>query len=524
MTLWAQASISGFVGAASGARILRAMFVATCFFMVTSPISVEAEQTPIRVASKNFGESYLLSEIAAQLLEARGFAVERQFGLGGTLICYSALEQGEVDLYIEYTGTLAQAVFKSDRALNLRELRSGLPASLALLAPFGFNNTYAIAVRAAMASELGLKKIGDLIRYPELKFVVSHEFLERNDGWPGLAAAYELAVDPAGIEHGLAYQAIADGAIDVTDAYSTDGELVQYQLTLLADDLQFFPEYLAAPLVRKALPASAKAALGELADTLTANQMQALNAAVLAGSKSGKADFAAIAQGFLLARGLVESRVLTSPAERMWRDLWRNTLRHLELTLVSLGFAIVFGVGVGVLVFRNASLSSSVVYACGLLQTIPSIALLALMIPLLGIGKTPAIVALFLYALLPILRNTVVALGTIDPELVRTAKAIGLSRGERLRHVLVPMALPNIFAGIRTAAVISVGTATLAAFIGAGGLGDPIVTGLSLNDTNLILQGAIPAACLAMLIELVFELIERRVIPLPLREAARGGG
>lgn len=483
-----------------------------------------SDHPPIRVASKNFGESYLLSEIASQLLEARGFVVTRQFGLGGTLICYSALTQGEIDLYIEYSGTLAQAVLKSERAMSLAELRNGLPAELALLEPFGFNNTYAMAVRSQTASELGLSTVGDLRAHPELRVVVSHEFLERNDGWPGLAKAYNLSVVPAGIEHGLAYQAIADGAIDVTDAYSTDGELVEYELALLADNQQFFPEYLAAPLVRRALPAAAQAALGELADTLSAKQMQALNAQVLAGSKSGEADFASIAQKFLVARGLVEASAVGSPDERMWRDLWRNTLRHLELTLVALLLAIAVGVGVGVLVFRNAALARGVVYVCGLLQTIPSIALLALMIPLLGIGKTPAIVALFLYALLPILRNTVVALGTIDPELTRTATAIGLSRGERLRHLLVPMALPNIFAGIRTAAVISVGTATLAAFIGAGGLGDPIVTGLSLNDTNLILQGAIPAACLAMLIELGFEVVERWVIPKPLRDAAQSGG
>ncbi len=506
------------------ASFFGALLMAVVLAFLAAPASAAAQQNPIRVASKNFGESYLLSEIASQLLEARGFEVARQFGLGGTLICYSALAQGEVDLYIEYSGTISQAVLKSEGALSMAELRAGLPSDLLLLEPFGFSNTYAVAVRATTARELGLVTIGDLQAHPELKVVVSHEFLERNDGWPGLAAAYNLRVDPAGIEHGLAYQAIADGAIDVTDAYSTDGELVQYQLRILEDDRQFFPDYLAAPLVRSDLPNAAKSALGELANTLNATQMQALNAAVLDGSKSGEADFAAIAQGFLLEQGLVDASVVRSPSDRMWRDLWRNTLRHLELTLVALLLAIVVGVGVGVLVFRNANLARGVVYICGLLQTIPSIALLALMIPLLGIGRTPAIVALFLYALLPILRNTVVALGTIDPELVRTAKAIGLSRGERLRYVLVPMAMPNIFAGIRTAAVISVGTATLAAFIGAGGLGDPIVTGLSLNDTNLILQGAIPAACLAMLIELSFEVIERWVIPAPLREAAQGGG
>jgi len=281
------------------------------------------------------------------------------------------------------------------------------------------------------------------------------------------------------------------------------------------------------PFVRASLPEGAKAVLRELADTLDADQMQALNSLVLGAELSGSGnagDFAAVAQDFLVQENLISAQAASSKQDRLWSALWRNTVRHMQLTVIALGFAVLVGVGVGLLVFRNARVASAVVYLCGLLQTIPSIALLALMIPILGIGLVPAIVALFLYALLPILRNTVVALGTIDPELVRTARAIGLSRSERMRHVLLPLSLPNIFAGIRTAAVISVGTATLAAFIGAGGLGDPIVTGLSLNDTGLILQGAIPAACLAMAIELGFEVLERWIIPQPLREAARGGG
>lgn len=500
-------------------------------FSLTSAIApgLRADDV-IRIASKNFGESYLLSEIAAQLLEARGFTVRRQLGLGGTLICYGALVNDQIDVYIEYTGTITQAILKSPESLDLAEIRAQIPQDLELLLPLGFNNTYAMTMRAKQADSLGLSTVSDLVAQPNLNVVVSHEFLERNDGWPGLKKRYGFTTTPTGIEHGLAYQALADGAIDVTDAYSTDGELARYKLRVLEDDLGFFPEYLALPFVRASLPETAKAVLKELANTLDAEEMQALNSAVLGaelsgGSEAGGAgDFASVAQEFLLQKNLIAAQAASSASDRMWGALWRNTLRHLQLTLVALGFAVLVGVGVGLVVFRNPSLANAVVYLCGLLQTIPSIALLALMIPLLGIGLVPAIVALFLYALLPILRNTVVALGTIDPELVRTAKAIGLSRRERMRHVLLPLSLPNIFAGIRTAAVISVGTATLAAFIGAGGLGDPIVTGLSLNDTGLILQGAIPAACLAMAIELGFEVLERWVIPEPLRDAARAGG
>ena len=486
-----------------------------------------AGQQVLTIGSKNFGESYLLSEIAAQLLEARGFEIQRRFGLGGTLICYGALVEGEIDLYMEYTGTLAQAVLKAPQQLSLAELndRLGGPGqreALEVLAPFGFNNTYAMTMRSAQAQRLGIERITDLRAHPDLNIVVSHEFLERGDGWPGMSARYDLEGSPSGIEHGLAYQALADGAIDVTDAYSTDGELARYSLKVLLDDRGFFPEYLAAPLVRRDLPAAAREALGELAGRFTDTRMQELNAAVLAGAAEGEADFAAIAGDYLDELGLVDGAANPSTASaRLWRELRQNTWRHLQLTLLALFFAILVGVGVGALVFRSPMVSKAVIYICGLLQTIPSIALLALMIPLFGIGFVPAIVALFLYALLPILRNTIVALTTIDPELIRTATAIGLSPRERLRHLLLPMALPNIFAGIRTSAVICVGTATLAAFIGAGGLGDPIVTGLSLNDTNLILRGALPAAVLAMLFELGFEGLERWLVPAPLRVERR---
>ena len=135
------------------------------------------------------------------------------------------------------------------------------------------------------------------------------------------------------------------------------------------------------------------------------------------------------------------------------------------------------------------------------------------MIPIFGIGELPAITALFLYSLLPILRSAITALTTIDPILVNVSRAIGMTKFQQLRHVLFPLALPNILSGIKTATIICIGTATLAAFIGAGGLGEPIVTGLALNDTNLILQGAIPAACLAIIVEILFEILEKRIIP-----------
>ncbi len=471
-----------------------------------------ASAEPVRIASKNFNESYILAEIIAQRLEAEGIVVERRFGLGGTLICFDALVAGEIDLYVEYTGTLSQAILGSPGVTELDALNALIrDRGLAMLAPLGFNNTYAMATPRAVAESRGLERIGDMAAHEDLKIVVSHEFLERKDGWPGLSVAYDLGMPVTGIEHGLAYQAIAEGSIDVTDAYSTDGELERYDLKVLGDDLGYFPEYLAAPLVRTALPTPVLDVINSLSGRIDAARMQAMNAEVVFAKRS----FASVANEFLVAEGLSDVR---SETGSLLRALGRNTLQHLKLTATALVGAVIFGIGLSLAVFRRPMVARAVTYFCGLLQTVPSIALLALLIPLLGIGMAPAVLALFLYSLLPILRNTLTALTTIDPTLIRVAEAMGLKSGEQLRHVYLPLSAPSMFAGIRTAAVISIGTATLAAFIGAGGLGDPIVTGLALNDTNLILQGAIPAALLAVLTELVFEGLERWLIPASLRD------
>ncbi|XOV84361.1 MAG: glycine betaine ABC transporter substrate-binding protein [bacterium] len=458
----------------------------------------------IRVGSKNFNESYILAEVVSQLLEVRGFTVERKFGLGGTLICYQALVAGEIDIYVEYTGTLSQAILNLPGNPDREVLNKALePVGLTLLDQFGFNNTYAIAVQQKVAQSRGLQTIGDLAAHPDLEVVVSHEFLERADGWPGLSQAYGLTFPVRGIEHGLAYQAISQGAIGVTDVYSTDGELVRYDLTVLEDVLDYFPSYFAAPLVRRSLPDEARQALGVLANTITDASMQQLNAAVVFEGRT----FAQVASTFLASIDV--DSVVAEPS--MWPSLVRNTLRHLQLTGIALGLAIVVGLGIALLVYRVDWLSNSVIYISGLMQTIPSIALLALMIPLFGIGMLPAIIALFLYSLLPILRNAITALTHVDVTLIQVSNALGLTNAEQLKHVLLPLSVPAIFAGIRTAAVISIGTATLAAFIGAGGLGDPIVVGLSLDNTDLILQGAIPAALLAIFTEMAFNLIEKRL-------------
>lgn len=502
-------------------RLVQLSFFLLCSLLVLPSLAVASDPAPvgqpldqktIRVASKNFNESYLLSEMLAQLLESDGYLVDRKFGLGGTLICYEALRNDEIDVYVEYTGTLIQAILKLPATTKSSQMKEALAVQeLGLLSPLGFDNTYALVIKQEKAERLGLRSIADLAAHEQLKVVVSHEFLQRKDGWPGLSASYGLPQAVSGIEHGLAYQALNTGSIDVTDAYSTDGELQRYQLQVLTDDKRYFPAYLAAPLIRAGVSPAAQRSLNKLAGRLDDETMQRLNAEVVFNKRS----FAVVAAEFLVAEKLVLQAAVTPPGwqDRLPAGLLSNIAQHLKLTGIALGLAIVLGLGVSLLVFRNPLASSFVLYVCSLVQTIPSIALLALMIPIFGIGEVPAIIALFLYSLLPIVRNTVTALTTVDPTLVRVGVAIGLTPSQQLRHLFLPLSLPGIFAGVRTAAVISIGTATLAAFIGAGGLGDPIVTGLSLNDSNLILQGAIPAALLAIGTEIIFAWFERRWIP-----------
>ena len=461
---------------------------------------------PIVVGSKTFTESYVLAEIMAELLEANGETVERKFGFGGTLVSFEALRRGEIDVYGEYTGTIREVILEPGAPEDLAAALAPLGAEP--LAEFGFDNTYALVVTAETAARLGLDRISDLRAHPELVIGLSHEFRDRRDGWPGLAQRYQLPQRSLGIEHGLAYRALVDGRIAVTDAYSTDGDLERYNLVVLRDDRSFFPRYAALPLVRLSLAERAKRTLARLGGRIDERTMRRLNAEVVVEGRS----FAEVAAEFLEDEGLAGSGTAASQSP-LATTLLRNTLVHLKLTSISLLAACVSGLAIALAVYRSAGLSRGVLYVAGLLQTIPSIALLALLIPVAGVGQVPAIIALFLYSLLPIVRNAITALLTIDPLLRRVASAMGLTQAQQLRHIYVPLALPHVLAGLRIAAVISIGTATLAAFIGAGGLGEPIVTGLALNNTGLILQGAIPAALLALATELAFEWLERALIP-----------
>lgn len=498
-------------------------------------VSTSALASPegLTIGSKTFPESRILAEIMAQLVESRlKVPVTRRFGLGGTMICFSALKSGDIDLYAEYTGTALVTILErpphGDPLRVFMEVQQEYAARYGLtwLAPFGFNNGYALAVPARKAAALKLETISDLRGHPELRVGVSHEFLRRPDAYPGLRQEYGLQFSSVrGMEHGLAYQAIAAGQLDLIDVYTTDGNLLRYDLKLLEDDRHFFPPYLAAPVVRQdALERhpELRETLGLLAYKLDDEAMQSLNLQVEGEGRS----IASVASQFLEESLLLDEtqQVSQAPAQRGGllqlfltrpRRYLQLTSQHLQLVVLAVALATLLSVPLGILATRRPALADPLLGTLGTIQTIPSLALLAFMIPVpgLGLGWRSAVCALFLYALLPIVRNTYTGIKEVDPVLLEAARGMGLSRWQTLRLVQLPLAMRTIMAGIRTSCVISVGVATLAAFIGAGGLGEPIISGLQLNDTALVLSGALPAATLAILVDLGLGRLEKALTP-----------
>ena len=471
----------------------------------------------LRVGSKRFTESYILGEIIAQSVPG---GAEHRPGLGNTGIVYAALKAGSVDVYPEYTGTIARALLGLDGAFTLADLERRLaPEGLGVGVRLGFNNTYALAMREKQAERLSVRTLSDLARHPALKLGLGQEFLARSDGWPALKTGYAMPQKPAGLDHGLAYEAIAAGQIDVMDIYSTDAKIERYGLRVLEDDRGVFPRYDAVLLYRLDLPQrlpQAWKALQTLEGRISDRQMIRLNAAAELEHKS----FAEVAKAFLAGSGAGAAPVRSFLAALFGGNFWRLTRQHLLLVFASLAAGIIVAVPLGVLAARIEVAAQPILGAVGVIQTIPSLALLAFLIPLLGsIGTVPALIALFLYSLLPIVRNTHAGMEGVGRGMREAAMALGLAPGDRLLLIELPLAAPSILAGIKTSAVIGVGTATIAAFIGAGGYGERIVQGLALNDNTTLLAGAIPAAALALIIQGSFELIERAAFPLLRRRA-----
>jgi len=499
---------------------------------------------PLVVGSKRFTESYILGEIVSQAVIAAGHdRVVLKSGLGNTGILLSALRSGEIDLYPEYTGTITREILKTEQVLSLAEINARLlPSGLQAGVLLGFDNSYVLAVRREVAEKLQLRSISDLAKHLDLKLGLSHEFIGRSDGWKGLANRYQLGkLAPKGLDHGLAYEAIRARQIDVMDAYGTDSKLLRDRLVVLQDNLNFFPTYDALLLYRSDVPtrfASTWKVLSGLQNTISQQTMGELNARAEVDGQP----FAVVARDFLQqqARGQaqesgqgqdqVQGKTSTtrvggsvSHTERpsaqqsflqtlFGPDFWRLSAQHLFLVLVSLLLAIAVGIPLGVLSFYRPGAGQIVLSVTSVIQTIPSLALLAFLISLFGlIGTIPAIVALFLYALLPIIQSTHAGLSEISPSMRQAATALGLGARDQLYLIELPLARTVILSGIKVSAVLSVGTATIAAFVGAGGFGERIAQGLALNDTLMLLAGAIPSAGLALLMQYGFFVFERRL-------------
>ena len=469
----------------------------------------------VRVGSKKFTESVILGEAATQLARSTGARATHRRELGGTAVLWEALRRGELDVYPEYTGTLRQELLSGRHLPDDAALRAALAeAGLRMSRPLGFNNTYALGMKEAEAQRLGIRRISDLRAHPALRIGFSNEFMDRADGWPALRDSYQLPQqDVRGLDHDLAYRGLESGALQLTDLYSTDAEIAAYGLRVLEDDLHHFPVYDAVLLYRQELEALAPEALAamlRLEGRVSERDMVTLNAE----ARLERVPEARVAAGFLASALGITSEVR---GDGLASRVWTRTREHLFLVGVSLLAAVVLAVPLGVVAARRPRLGRGVLGLTGVIQTVPSLALLVVMIPLLGIGSRPAIAALFLYSLLPIVRNTAAGLAGIPLEVRESAEALGLPERARLWRIELPMAAPSILAGIQTAAVINVGTATLGALVGAGGYGQPILTGIRLDNAALILEGAIPAAALALLVSGLFDVVERLVVPRGLR-------
>ena len=482
----------------------------------------------VSIGSKKFTEGIILGDVLTALVADSDIPVRHRRALGGTRIVYNALVSGEIDAYVEYSGTLIHEVLADDgldAAADPATVRERLAARLAddgirLGGAIGFENNFALGVPKPRATELGLARISDLRAHPNLRLRFGNEFMDRADGWPGLRDFYALPQrDVRGVEHELAYRALGSGDADVTELYTTDAEIAYYDLRTLDDDRRYFRRYDALLLYRIDLEQrqpEAVAALKRSVGLIDAPRMIAMNAGVKIDGRS-EAEVAAD----LLRTELGIDRA--PPPDGFIARLLRHTWEHAFLVGISLTAAVLVAVPLGIIAAYRRRLGQIVLGVVGVAQTIPALALLVFMIPLFGIGAGPALVALFLYSLLPIVRNTHAGITGISASLVESAEALGLPPAARLRRVELPLAMPTVLAGIKTAAVINVGAATLGALIGAGGYGQPILAGIRLDNTALILEGAVPAAVFALAVSWLFERAEQAVVPRGIRGRASGG-
>ena len=492
-------------------RLFSSLLSLLIVLLLSGPVHAQPADSTLTLGSKKFTENVILGWMGTHLLRAQGLPATHREELGGSRFLWEALIRGDIDAYPEYTGTLRREIL-ADRSIPSHpdSLRAVLAErGIGITPPLGFNNTYALGMRADQADSLGIETIGDLRAHPNLRLGFSNEFMDRADGWPSLKRAYTLPQTARGVDHDLAYRGLANGQLDVIDLYSTDAKIERYDLRVLRDPKRHFPAYEAVFLYRHDLRTRAPgavAALQRLGGRIPADTMQTLNARV----QIDQADEGTVAAAFV---NRTFGLMATADTNTRWERLRRYTADHLVLVGLSLGLAILLGIPLGIVAAKRRLLGPAILTVIGVIYTIPALALLAMMVPPLGLGRVPAVTALVLYSLLPIVWTTYTGLKDLSPPLLESAEALGLPPDAKLWRIELPLAARSILAGVKIAAVINIGAATLGALIGAGGYGQPILTGIRRANLGLILEGTVPAGVLTLLALALLEGLERLLLP-----------
>ena len=515
---------------------------AACFVDATATRGGERPsggQQVIKVGSKHFTEQKILGYMVAELIEARtDLEADRgAIGLSGTKMAFQAVQSGEIDLYPEYTGTGWVNILDEEYEPGmtpddiLQQVRQTFREkwNLTWLDPLGFENSYAFAMREAHAEKLGITKVSDLEGHlDDLQPGFDHEFVDRPE-FKRIPDVYGFEFKEREIrllQPSLMYPAIQAEEVDLIDAFTTDGRVDAYNLRLLEDDKGLFPPYDACLLVRQEVldeHPELRDALGQLSGRFTMEDMRRLNFEVADTEASPEC----VAHNFLVEEGLLPDGqkrdcggglpewVPGFAAAWINFGIWGQLLRHIKLVAAAMAMAIVVGVGAGLALTRFRTLAPPMLGLASIIQTVPSLALLALMIPIWGIGQPASIAALFLYAVLPILRNTYTAVDEVDPAVIEVGKGMGMTDFQILWKVEIPLCLPVVMAGIRTSMVICVGIATLCTFAAAGGLGDIIWMGMQKGQrgTSYILAGVVPAVVLALSLDGLIALLQYLLTP-----------
>lgn len=507
-----------------------------CLFSAVFSASLLApaysKQDKIRIGSRDFPESVLVAEILSTSIEKfTDYKVDRKFHLGGVKVCLAAMQSNNLDIYPDYTGSLIHNVLgehdRNQYLVNYIKMALNEKYDFSITESLGFENSFVLAVRKSFAKKYNLETLSDLASLlssnkelaQNIRVAFKHSFLKRPDGYKMLQDIYAFDFQKLmALEYNIAYQNLKENRIDVIDAFSTDSRLKDPELTALKDDRNALIPYSSVYVYRNKLKQNFPEIMKIqklLDESLTNEKMLELNSRIEAGEPYKQVAESFIAElehepGFL---DLSDDASLSFWQKRLKQDLpllAKAFLQHLRLAAVASLLASFIGIFIGIFISYRKKLAKLVLGFISVTQTIPSLALLALLIPFVGLGFYPAVIALFIYALLPVIQNTYTGITTIPYKYIELANAIALKESQILFRVKLPMALSFILAGVRTSIVICIGTATLATFVGAGGLGDLIKAGIDLNSNYMIALGAVPAALLALSVSITLTKFERR--------------